>query len=1036
MNIQQTLLAMVMAACLSAPVFAQQTTTYTYDANGNKLSEDGPRDDVSDITRYTYDASGNRRTVTNALGHQTQLLDYNGRGQAQRIIDANGTETLLTYHVRGWLESVTVLDPAGNPALNSVTEYAYDKVGQITQVTLPNGVVLNYQYDAARRLTQISNSLGERIRYTLDNAGNRIQEQILDNGGGISYTVSRAYDELSRVMDIIGAEGQLTHLDYDVNSNTTAITDPKAHTTGQGYDPLDRLRHTTDPNGGITQFSYDEQDRLSTVTDANGNTTGYRYDAFDNLTQVDSPDTGLTTHQYDQANNRIRSLDSRGVATHYRYDALNRLSAVTFPASPAENITYTYDQTDSAGYGIGRLTRVQDQSGTTRYTYDHRGNLTQKVTVLNGQAYTTQYRYDLANNPVTITYPSGVIVSISYDDQGRLYAMDYRQPGGDATPLINSTTYLPFGPATRMRYGNGLLSIMDYDQDYRLTRLSTGSVLDMRYEYDANGNITAIDHLQQAANKRFDYDALNRLDSAQGDYGAIDYTYDPVGNRLSRDQQGSGRTQADRYHYLLGSNQLNDIDSVFSTNNNSNSSNKNYIHDSNGNPIQIGSGPAQTDYHYNHANRLSTVTTATSTVDYRYNALGQRTQKTVTTGGNSVTTYYIYNELGQLLTELNGNGDITRDYIYANGQLLATLVTTLPNAGGGDAFYLVNKASGLKLRPADGSDGSPIIATQASNTSDWVRFRKVMRSDGYFYLQNLHTGMYFRPTSNSDGSGLEQRPSSYSGVRTQWSLSTADSDHHHLVSRWTGKYIRPNSGRANSPVVQQPNTWTGDWTRWQLESIPTVAEPTTTLYYVHNDHLGTPRVLTDQDQTIAWAASYTPFGEATISTEVVENNVRFPGQYFDGETNLHYNYYRYYDPATGRYITPDPIGTMEDYSDPQLQAAISLGVVDENIRSGLNHLYGYAEQNPTLWFDFYGLRNQGGGTRSSGSRSTAGQNLTCEQKCYKDAIRSTIAEGFLGLTPVSRAATLLSKAGGLASFGGFNALSTAQCIVKCQCKAK
>ncbi|MEO1427159.1 MAG: RHS repeat protein, partial [Pseudomonadota bacterium] len=309
MTIPKILLAMALAACLSAPVFAQQTTTYTYDANGNVLTEDGPRSDVSDITRYTYDAAGNRRTVTNALGHQTQLLDYNGRGQPQRIIDANGIETLLTYHVRGWLESVTVVHPGGNPALNSVTEYAYDAVGQVTQITLPNGVVLNYAYDGARRLTQISNSLGESINYTLDNAGNRTQEQILDNGGGITYMVSRAYDELSRVMDIIGAEGQLTHLDYDVNSNNTAVTDPKAHTTSQGFDPLDRLRRTTDPNGGMTRFRYDQQDRLTAVIDANGNTTDYSYDAFDNLIQVDSPDTGITTYQYDETNNRIRSVD-------------------------------------------------------------------------------------------------------------------------------------------------------------------------------------------------------------------------------------------------------------------------------------------------------------------------------------------------------------------------------------------------------------------------------------------------------------------------------------------------------------------------------------------------------------------------------------------------------------------------------------------------------------------------------------------------------------------------------------------------------
>jgi RHS repeat-associated protein len=84
--------------------------------------------------------------------------------------------------------------------------------------------------------------------------------------------------------------------------------------------------------------------------------------------------------------------------------------------------------------------------------------------------------------------------------------------------------------------------------------------------------------------------------------------------------------------------------------------------------------------------------------------------------------------------------------------------------------------------------------------------------------------------------------------------------------------------------------------------------PGEVVYYYHNDHLGTPQVLTDGNGTVAWKATYTPFGEAVASVQAVENPFRFPGQYYDQETGLHYNYFRYYNPQTGRYITPDPIG--------------------------------------------------------------------------------------------------------------------------------
>jgi RHS repeat-associated protein len=80
------------------------------------------------------------------------------------------------------------------------------------------------------------------------------------------------------------------------------------------------------------------------------------------------------------------------------------------------------------------------------------------------------------------------------------------------------------------------------------------------------------------------------------------------------------------------------------------------------------------------------------------------------------------------------------------------------------------------------------------------------------------------------------------------------------------------------------------------------------VYYFHNDHLPTPQILTDDSQNIVWEATYKPFGEAVLSIEAVENPFRYPGQYYDQETGLHYNWNRYYDPKTGRYFTPDPIG--------------------------------------------------------------------------------------------------------------------------------
>lgn len=99
-------------------------------------------------------------------------------------------------------------------------------------------------------------------------------------------------------------------------------------------------------------------------------------------------------------------------------------------------------------------------------------------------------------------------------------------------------------------------------------------------------------------------------------------------------------------------------------------------------------------------------------------------------------------------------------------------------------------------------------------------------------------------------------------------------------------------------------------------------------YFFHTDHLGTPQVLTDNNQTVVWQAEYDPFGKATETVTTVEQNLRFPGQYLDRKSGLHYNYFRTYDPSIGRYTQSDPIG----------------------LGGGIN-TYGYAYQNPVSNYD-------------------------------------------------------------------------------------
>jgi RHS repeat-associated protein len=93
-----------------------------------------------------------------------------------------------------------------------------------------------------------------------------------------------------------------------------------------------------------------------------------------------------------------------------------------------------------------------------------------------------------------------------------------------------------------------------------------------------------------------------------------------------------------------------------------------------------------------------------------------------------------------------------------------------------------------------------------------------------------------------------------------------------------------------------------------LQQTPLALMTQEDVYYYHNSHLDTPMSLTNDQQEIVWQAKYDAFGKATLNSHDIESNLRFPGQYFDEESGLHYNYFRDYDPELGRYIQSDPIG--------------------------------------------------------------------------------------------------------------------------------
>ncbi|MEX2327213.1 MAG: hypothetical protein WD558_05750, partial [Pseudomonadales bacterium] len=319
-------------------------------------------------------------------------------------------------------------------------------------------------------------------------------------------------------------------------------------------------------------------------------------------------------------------VDANGVVTEYSYDALNRLTAVRYPSSPQENIRYHYDVGE---HGRVRLTAIDDPSGATAFEYDQRGNLIADHRVIDGIAYTTRYTYNRANQVTKMIYPSGRIVHYELDNLSRVVAITTQANAAAPVNVVAADfEYLPFGPASRWQHGNGLATDIDYDQDYRITNIDVvdmNEILSLTYEYNDVSNITRMLDNLGVNSQGFDYDELNRLTFASGNYGEIDYTYDGVGNRQSRTITTETDTTDEAYTYEAGSHRLQSV----STTDADSTSTRGFDHDANGNTTLDVSPERELELIVNARNRLAQVRKDGNVVgEYEYNALGQRVAKT------------------------------------------------------------------------------------------------------------------------------------------------------------------------------------------------------------------------------------------------------------------------------------------------------------------------------------------------------------------------------------------------------------------------
>jgi RHS repeat-associated protein len=709
---------------------ARGVTRYTYDALGRLLTTTDP---LNNVETNRYDANGNRIAVIDARsGPQGPGLapqevtefqttyEYDAANQLIKITYADNTTVKFTYNFRGQRTSVTDqlnrtttfrYDDAGQMikfirADETELTFAYDEVGRIKTATDERGKTTTYEYDpncgCRDRVTKIITPDGKADTYRFDDAGRKVA--FIDaNGRETTYT----YDARDRMIRATYVDGTTIERTYDNLNRVLTSKDQEGRVLTYRYDDVGNVLSVTDPKSQMTQYGYDARNNMVSMTNANGRTTTFEYDALNRIIKRTMPLGMSELYTYDQVGNPATLTDFRGKQTNYDYDVMNRLIAKRPDATLNEpNITYTYTAT-------GQRKTMSDASGATTYTYDDRDRLITKATPQGALTYT----YDDADNVASMSSSNadGVSVNYGYDDLGRLE----RVTDNRLSPGLTQYTYESIGLLKTDVKPNGVKAEYTYNPMNGLVNIKldkTGSTFaNYAYTLDKTGRRLSVTELNgRTFNYTYDeaYKLTREVMAGSADAsknGTVDYTYDSVGNRLSRISNLPGIPSANS-GYDANDRRLDES------------------YDANGNARNI----AGRSYTYDFEDRIRTADGGA--VRIVYDGDGNLAAKTV--GG--VTTRYLVDELNptgysQVLEEVV-NGEVQKQYTYGH-----TIISQRQKIDGvwSTSFYSLD-AHG-SVRQLTNTDGV------VTDTYEYDAFGKLVSQTGSTPNVYLYTGERFDP---------------------------------------------------------------------------------------------------------------------------------------------------------------------------------------------------------------------------------------------------------------------------------------------------
>jgi RHS repeat-associated protein len=851
---------------------------------------------------------------------------FNTSGLLIERVDRHGRSIHYNY-LSGTSLPVSIFDDHGREI-----NFTYNSAGRVVTVSDHTGRVWNYGYDSAGNLISVINPLGGERHYeyqtytpTGDSFIYHQLTRVIDETGVVEISATYNAD---RVVSYTEGENRFTY-SYDTNNRQVTKTDLQSSQWTYFYDTVGLITKETDPLGNSVQSefntdglitkltdqlgmeelsTYDTLGRLTSETDQLGNETHWEYEGDKPWPfRITSPTGRITEITYDSVGNPVTITNAAGFKGSREYNASGDLLSSTDASGNSTVFSYN---------SIGLLTSVTDALGQTNsFDYDTLGNL---ISTTNPEGEVSTFSYDVLNRLIGFTDPSGITIKSVYDGASRLSGkIDAKENGWafeyDSFGRLSKST-APDGRFTSYQYRNDNLLLLErfpdgkvcsyqYDETGQVSQKSCGGQVES-YSYDARGDMLSVSS-----------DGLNYLKK-----------YDGAGH-LVQEQLGINNTIVD-YSYN-GENELE--------------------------RYQIPALGISAAYSHDTRGLLTKLAWNGGTINYQYDEVGKLIRELLPSNTEIVN---VFDAIGQIKQITHGlSSSIQYEYSHDGAGRILT------RTGGGLNWQYFYDKSGRLVSANNGTNGFTYqydaLGNRLNGGSTYDAFNKLISDDNHEY------------TYDSRGNLLEKKNKT-SGERSVygWSNYNRLIRFEHFANTNTvpdriAKYkYNPFGERIQKEVdgVITNYLWVDGRLTAELDDnnqlmvsyiysdeydFPVSITTGNNTYYIHSDHLDTPLFLTDSSGTTVWTGTAEPYGKTIVDEDPdgdgvsITFNFRFPGQYYDHESELHYNYARYYDPATGKYISADPIGLISD---------------DIN-------LYRYARNNPVGISDIFGLGKGGKGNQ-------------------------------------------------------------------------